>query len=198
MLEEVRKLTGAEDYAFPGRSDGKRPHLTSTNKALQRIRARTKLPTWTVHDFRTTFRTHATRAEKPQAQGRPCRARRRAARRRRGARPQGSLARLRSVYGRARTLPARREARGAGAVGRVRGGSGGGGIMTERSDVIAALGREIAEHDHAPDLALAFAHRRGRGMRCSAKQSTELWSPGCGSTTTRGSSPRFVEVTISR
>ena len=65
VLEELRPLTGGMEHVFPGRSDGRVPHITSTNKALQRIRRRTKLPTWTVHDFRTTFRTHATRAEKP-------------------------------------------------------------------------------------------------------------------------------------
>lgn len=65
VLEAIRPLTGAEDYAFPGRSDGKRPHIANHNSALRRIRDRLDLPHWTVHDFRTTFRTHATRAEKP-------------------------------------------------------------------------------------------------------------------------------------
>jgi integrase len=65
-LAEMRDLTGAMEYVFPGRADGQdKPHIASTNKALQRIRARTKIPRWTAHDFRTTFRTHATRAEKP-------------------------------------------------------------------------------------------------------------------------------------
>lgn len=65
VLEEMRVLTGASEYVFPGRADGKKPHITSVNKALQRIRPRTEIPEWTIHDFRTTFRTHATRAEKP-------------------------------------------------------------------------------------------------------------------------------------
>ena len=65
VLDELRPLTGGMEYAFPGRSDGKKPHITSINKALQRIRERTGLPRWTVHDFRRTFRTHATRAERP-------------------------------------------------------------------------------------------------------------------------------------
>jgi integrase len=66
VMAEVRDLTGGMDYVFPGRSDGKqKPHIASTNKALQRIRERTKLRSWTAHDFRTTFRTHATRARKP-------------------------------------------------------------------------------------------------------------------------------------
>lgn len=65
-LAEMRDLTGAMEYVFPGRGDGEeKPHIASTNKALQRIRARTKIPRWTAHDFRTTFRTHATRAERP-------------------------------------------------------------------------------------------------------------------------------------
>ena len=52
-------------YVFPGRADGAHPHITSTNKALQRIRTGSGLPRWTVHDFRRTFRTHATRADSP-------------------------------------------------------------------------------------------------------------------------------------
>ncbi len=66
VLEEVRQFTGGDEYVFPGRADGKRgPHIVSVNKALQRIRERTELPAWTIHDFRTTFRTHATRAQSP-------------------------------------------------------------------------------------------------------------------------------------
>ena len=66
VLSEVRELTGAMEYAFPGRADGKRPHMTSIRKAIARLRERTPdLPRWTVHDFRRTFRTWATRAETP-------------------------------------------------------------------------------------------------------------------------------------
>jgi integrase len=69
VLKELRPLTGEGTYVFPSRfteDDGKRrPYIASTNKAMQRIRDRTEIPAWTVHDFRTTFRTHATRAEKP-------------------------------------------------------------------------------------------------------------------------------------
>ena len=39
--------------------------MVSTNRALARIRKRSKLAPWTVHDFRRTFRTHATRSEHP-------------------------------------------------------------------------------------------------------------------------------------
>ena len=59
-------LRGVDDtYVFPGRIDGGRAHIASTNNALQRIRKASGLPAWTVHDFRRTFRTHATRAESP-------------------------------------------------------------------------------------------------------------------------------------
>jgi integrase len=72
LSEEARRIlaelprVGESEYVFPvGRSDATEPHITSTNKALQRIRKASKLPRWTVHDFRRTFRTHATRAAKP-------------------------------------------------------------------------------------------------------------------------------------
>jgi integrase len=64
VLEELPRVDDV--FAFPSaRSDATEPHITSTNKALQRIRKRTGLPRWTVHDFRRTFRTHATRAAEP-------------------------------------------------------------------------------------------------------------------------------------
>ncbi len=69
VLEDVRGIDPA--YAFPGRADGKRPHVVTTYPALKRIRKRTKLPHWTTHDFRTTFRTHATRARKPASKKDP-------------------------------------------------------------------------------------------------------------------------------
>ena len=65
VLAEVRELTGASPFAFPGRSDGQRPHMTSYRKALARIRARMGGASWTVHDLRTTFRTWAVRSDKP-------------------------------------------------------------------------------------------------------------------------------------
>lgn len=73
ILGELRALTGAFEYVFPqGRSDGKRPHMTSVNKALQRLNAATAdIEPWTLHDFRTTFRTHATRAKRPRHRGDP-------------------------------------------------------------------------------------------------------------------------------
>ena len=66
VLEELRPISGSGEYVFPGRADGKSPHLASTNRALARIRKRSKLAHWTVHDFRTTFRTHATRKLEPK------------------------------------------------------------------------------------------------------------------------------------
>lgn len=65
VLAELRPLTGGGEYVFPGRTDGKRPYITSVNKARTRIRERTNIPPWTPHDFRRTFRTWATRDEKP-------------------------------------------------------------------------------------------------------------------------------------
>lgn len=65
VLATLYELTGAGEYVFPGRADGAVPHITSMNKALQRIRNRSKLPRWTIHDFRRTFRTWATRSADP-------------------------------------------------------------------------------------------------------------------------------------
>jgi integrase len=65
VLEEIRVLSGGLDHVFPGRGTGRVPYFNGANKALQRVRERTEIPAWTLHDFRTTFRTHATRAEKP-------------------------------------------------------------------------------------------------------------------------------------
>lgn len=59
VLELVRPLSGDGDYVFPGRDGGRRANI---NNALQRVCRNSKLPGWTVHDFRTTFRTHAVRA----------------------------------------------------------------------------------------------------------------------------------------
>lgn len=64
VLEDVPRVRGV--YAFPGRGDGQEAgHVVSTTNALARIREASKLPRWTAHDFRRTFRTHATRPEEP-------------------------------------------------------------------------------------------------------------------------------------
>lgn len=66
VLEELHPLTGGEEYVFPGRSGAYTPHRNSVTVALKRIRDASGLAPWTVHDFRTTFRTWATRAERPK------------------------------------------------------------------------------------------------------------------------------------
>lgn len=70
VLEEVRELTGNDEFAFPGRH-GKAKHITNVGKPLERVRERSKVDGWTLHDFRTTFRTHATRAAQPTHRGDP-------------------------------------------------------------------------------------------------------------------------------
>ena len=65
VLEQLRPLTGGEEYVFPGRADGRAKHLNSSNTALRRVREESALSRWTAHDFRRTFRTWATRAQKP-------------------------------------------------------------------------------------------------------------------------------------
>jgi integrase len=59
ILEDVRPLSGSHEYVFPGQNGRPRANI---NNALQRICRNSGLPGWTVHDFRTTFRTHAVRA----------------------------------------------------------------------------------------------------------------------------------------
>ena len=65
VLADLRPISGDGEYVFPGRTDGAQAHLVSTNNALDRVRTRSKLPPWWIHDFRRTFRTHATRPEQP-------------------------------------------------------------------------------------------------------------------------------------
>lgn len=63
VINGLRGISGGGDYVFPGRNPGE--PVQSHNSALQRIRRRTEIPHWVAHDFRRTFRTHATRkAEK--------------------------------------------------------------------------------------------------------------------------------------
>jgi integrase len=64
VLGAIEALRGLDPgVVFLGRVDAKRPHVVTTGRALRRIRERTNLPHWTAHDFRTTLRTHATRAK---------------------------------------------------------------------------------------------------------------------------------------
>lgn len=66
VLAEISPISGGVEYAFPGRSDSSRSHITNTTNALDRIRKRTQIPSWVAHDFRASFRTHATRARDPE------------------------------------------------------------------------------------------------------------------------------------
>ncbi len=64
VLGAIEGLRGLDpDVVFLGPVHGKRAHVVTTSRALRRIRERTNLPHWTAHDFRTTLRTHATRAK---------------------------------------------------------------------------------------------------------------------------------------
>lgn len=66
VLEELRELEADVEWVFPSRAGAKVPHVANTAGSLDRIRKRAKIPHWTAHDFRTTFRTHATRSDSPE------------------------------------------------------------------------------------------------------------------------------------
>jgi integrase len=67
VLGELRPLTGGGEFVFPGRNGARRPYVTNYSNVVVRLRERLDdFPQWSPHDFRTTFRTHATRAEKPK------------------------------------------------------------------------------------------------------------------------------------
>jgi len=65
VLEAVRPTSGQGEFVFPGRNGGSVPHMANHNNVVRRVRERTRLPGWTVHDFRRTFRTFAVRAALP-------------------------------------------------------------------------------------------------------------------------------------
>lgn len=67
VLDELRDGSIDPTWAFPSRAGSRAPHLTNLAGALSRIRARSALPHWTAHDFRTAFRTHALRAREGRA-----------------------------------------------------------------------------------------------------------------------------------
>ena len=69
ILEELREIAMDEQWVFPSRAGTKDPHLSNMGGALRRIRKRSKLPHWTLHDFRTTFRTHAVRSPEDDGLG---------------------------------------------------------------------------------------------------------------------------------
>ena len=63
VVREVEAVRDPDsDYLFPSRAGAKRPHIHNVSGALTRIRRRAGIPHWVAHDFRTTFRTWATRA----------------------------------------------------------------------------------------------------------------------------------------
>lgn len=62
IVDELRDIAMDEQWVFPSRAGSKHPHLTNMGRALTRIRKRSGLDHWTLHDFRTTFRTWAVRS----------------------------------------------------------------------------------------------------------------------------------------
>ncbi len=64
VLAALLEETGTErsGWVFPSRSGTRRPYVTNLSGSLSRIRDRSGLPHWTLHDFRTTFRTWAVRS----------------------------------------------------------------------------------------------------------------------------------------
>ena len=62
VIEHLRQTADSDASVLRWRAKAKRPHLTSMGRSLFRIREKTLIPGWTVHDFRTPIRTHAVRA----------------------------------------------------------------------------------------------------------------------------------------
>ena len=62
IVDELREIAMDEQWVFPSRAGSKEPYLTNMGRALTRIRKRSGLDHWTLHDSRTTFRTWATRS----------------------------------------------------------------------------------------------------------------------------------------
>ena len=62
VIRELKEAADSDTWVFPSRSKATRPHLTNIGSSLSRVRKKTLIPSWTVHDFRTTLRTHAVRA----------------------------------------------------------------------------------------------------------------------------------------
>lgn len=71
IVHELQEAKVDETWMFPSRAGTKHPHVTNLNGSLARIRKRSKLPHWTLHDARTTFRTFAVRAEEDGGLGVP-------------------------------------------------------------------------------------------------------------------------------
>ena len=62
IVDKLREIQMDEEWVFPSRAGSKHPHLTNMGRALTRIRKRSRLDHWTLHDARTTFRTWAVRS----------------------------------------------------------------------------------------------------------------------------------------
>lgn len=71
VLSRIPIIVGAESFVFPSRAGASKAHLTNLSKALIRIRENSRIPHWTLHDFRTTFRTHAVRSPDDDGLGVP-------------------------------------------------------------------------------------------------------------------------------
>lgn len=70
-LDRLREVKADDTWVFPSRAGAEEPHITNTSGTLQRVRKRAGIPTWTVHDFRRTFRTHAIPPENPEHESDP-------------------------------------------------------------------------------------------------------------------------------
>ena len=75
VISELGETGHSGAWVFPSRAQAKRPHVTNMAGSLRRVRRKTSIPGWTVHDFRTTFRTHAVRATEDGGLGVPASAR---------------------------------------------------------------------------------------------------------------------------
>ncbi|MDE2676438.1 MAG: tyrosine-type recombinase/integrase [Gemmatimonadota bacterium] len=62
VIEQLRADAQSDTWVFPSRARTEHEHLTNLAGSLSRVRKKTSIPNWTVHDFRATFRTHAVRA----------------------------------------------------------------------------------------------------------------------------------------
>lgn len=63
IIETLREHAFSAEYVFPSRSDARLPYRTNWKGVVRRLRKATEIEDWTAHDFRTTFRTWAVRAE---------------------------------------------------------------------------------------------------------------------------------------
>ena len=71
LLEWCRPWSSST-WILPSRAGTSLPHIRNlSSNALVRARNRAGIPHWTLHDFRTTFRTHATRPAKTAVEGEP-------------------------------------------------------------------------------------------------------------------------------